>query len=129
MKTAYFGISLSNRINFDNEIQHLKNSLETRGIKLMVFVDEYNFEMGQEKDMMKAAFKEIDNSDFILVELSKKAIGVGVEVGYAYAKGKTILYIRKKESSYSTTVAGCSNFIIEYDDKVHLSKEIEKIIP
>jgi len=128
MKTAYFGISKSNRGNFDKEIHHLKKCLAKNSIKLLVFVDKYDFKLGQEKEMMKIAFEEIDKSNFLIVELTKKAIGVGIEVGYAFAKGKPIIYIKRKSAKHSTTVDGCSDFIIEYENEVHLSEEIEKVI-
>jgi len=128
MKTAYFGISRSNRVNFDKEIHHLKNCLARNSIDLLVFVDKYDFKLGQEKEMMATAFEEIDNSNFLIVELTKKAIGVGIEVGYAFAKRKPIIYIKRKDANHSTTVGGCSNFIIEYENEFHLSEEIERLI-
>ncbi|RLD29299.1 MAG: hypothetical protein DRI75_03895 [Bacteroidetes bacterium] len=128
MKTAYFGISKSNRVHFDKEIQQLKKSLAKHSIELLVFVDKYEFKLGEEKKMMTIAFEEIDKSDFLIVELTKKAIGVGVEVGYAVAKQKPIIYIKRKNANHSTTVSGCSDFSIEYENEVHLSEEIEKLI-
>ena len=128
MKTAYFGISKSNRVNFDKEIHHLKKCLSKHAIDLLVFVDNYNFKLGEEKEMMNIAFKEIDKSDFLIVELSKKAIGVGIEVGYSFAKRKPIIYIKRKNAKHSTTVDGCSDFIIEYENEFQLAKEIEKVI-
>ena len=128
MKTAYFGISKSNRVHFDKEINQLKKCLIKHSIELLVFVDKYNFKLGQEKEMMSIAFEEIDNSNFLIVELTKKAIGVGVEVGYAFAKQKPIIYIKRKDANHSTTVEGCSDYSIEYENEFHLSEEIEKII-
>ena len=128
MRTAYFGISKSNRVHFDIEIHHLKKCLEKYSIQLLVFVDNYNFKPGDEKEMMNVAFEEIDKSDFLIVELSKKAIGVGIEVGYAFAKSKPIIYIKRKSVNNSTTVLGCSDFIIEYENASHLAEEIEKLI-
>lgn len=128
MKTAYFGISKSNRIYFDNEIEQLKKCLSKYGIDLFVFVDKYNFKRGQEKELMATTFNEIDASDFLIVELTKKAIGVGIEVGYAFAKRKPIIYIKRKNADYSTTVAGCSNYNVEYKNEENLRDEIEKII-
>jgi len=128
MKTAYFGISKSNRANFEKEINQLKKYLAKNAIELLVFVDKYDFKLGQEKEMMKIAFEEIDKSDFLIVELSKKAIGVGIEVGYAFAKQKPIIYIKRKNAKYSTTVGGCADFIIEYENEFHLSEEIENLI-
>jgi nucleoside 2-deoxyribosyltransferase len=128
MKTAYFGISKSNRPLFDKEILLLKKCLSKYLIDLLVFVDKYDFKLDQEKEMMTIAFKEIDNSSFLIVELTKKAIGVGVEVGYAFAKQKPIIYIKRKNAAHSTTVSGCSDFTIEYENEFHLSEEIDKII-
>ncbi len=128
MKTAYFGISKSNRVNFDNEINELKKCFAKHSIELFVFVDKYNFKIGQEKEMMNMAFEEIDNSTFLIVELTKKAIGVGIEVGYAFAKQKPIIYIKRKDAKHSTTIEGCSDYSIEYENEFQLSKEIKKII-
>ena len=128
MKTAYFGISKSNRVHFDKEINQLKKCLVKHSIKLLVFVDKYEFKLGQEKEMMTFAFEEIDSSSFLIVELTKKAIGVGVEVGYAFAKQIPIIYIKRKYANHSTTVEGCSDYSIEYENEFHLSEEIEKII-
>ena len=128
MKTAYFGISKSNRVNFDKEIHQLQKCLAKYDISLLVFVDNYNFKLGEEKEMMNIAFKEIDKSDFLIVELTKKAIGVGIEVGYAFAKRKPIIYIKRGNAKHSTTVDGCSDFVIEYENEIHLSEEVEKVI-
>ncbi len=124
MITAYLGISKSNRANLDKEINQLKKCLTKNSIELLVFVDKYDFKLGQEKEMMKIAFEEIDKSDFLIVELTKKAIGVG----YAFAKQKPIIYIKRKNAKHSTTVDGCTDFIIEYENEFHLGEEIEKLI-
>lgn len=78
--------------------------------------------------MMKIAFSEIEKSDFLIVELTKKAIGVGVEVGYAKAKNKPIIYIKKTGSKHSTTVGGSSDFVIGYSDNYDLATKLEMVI-
>ncbi len=128
MKKAYFGISYSNRILFDQEIKGLKYILSKYNIELLVFVDKYNFKSDQESEMMKAAFGEIDQSDFLIAELTTKSIGVGIEIGYAFAKEKPIIYLRKINSEYSTTASGCSDFIIEYKNEIELEEMIEKLL-
>ena len=64
MKKCYLAISYSNRSQFDNEIESLKKLFKENNMELLVFVDKYNFKTNQEKEMMKTAFDEIDNSDF-----------------------------------------------------------------
>ncbi len=125
---AYFGISKSNRIHFDKEIKILIKCLQKYGIDLLVFVDKYDFKIEQEKEMMEVAFKEIDFCDLVIVELSKKAIGVGVEVGYAKAKNKPIIYIKKKDTAYSTTVGGSSDYKIEYSNLEELRLEMDEVL-
>ena len=126
MKKAYFAISYSNRKQFDKEVESLQNLFNKNNIELLVFVDKYNFKANQEKEMMKVAFEEIESSDFLIAELTTKSIGVGIEIGYASAKNKSIFYLRKKNSEYSTTAAGCSDYVIEYENELNLVEIMEK---
>jgi nucleoside 2-deoxyribosyltransferase len=126
MKKAYFAISYANRKLFDKEVNGLLYLFKKNNIELLVFVDKYTFRGDQEKEMMKAAFKEIDSSDFLIAELTTKSIGVGIEIGYAFAKNKPIFYLHKKDSEYSTTVSGCSNTIIAYENELNLVEMMEK---
>ena len=125
MKKAYLAISFSDRKKFDDEIDQLHKTLSEKNIKLLVFVDKYCFNENQEKEMMKTAFDEIDSSDFLIAELTKKSIGVGIEIGYAYSKKIPIIYLRRKGAAYSTTAAGCATHIIEYENEIDLTEKIE----
>jgi len=128
MKKAYFAISYSNRSLFDKEVDSLRKLFLKNNIELLVFVDKYSFRPNQEKEMMKVAFEEIDNSDFLIAELTTKSIGVGIEIGYAFAKNKPVFYLRKKDSEYSTTSSGCSTAIIAYRNEFDLKETIGKIL-
>ena len=128
MRKVYFAISYANRKLFDKEIRALQNLFKINNIELLVFVDKYNFNEKQEKEMMKVAFEEIDSSDFLIAELTTKSIGVGIEIGYAFAKNKPIFYLRKKGSEYSTTASGCSTSIIEYENEFDLVEIMKKTI-
>ena len=127
MKKAYLAISYSKRRFFDKEVQDLMELCKANDIELLSFVDKYNFKENEEQEMMKTAFLEIDKSDFLIAELSNKSIGVGIEIGYAYAMGKPIVYLHKKGSEYSTTASGSSTYNIEYDNEIDLI-ELMKII-
>lgn len=128
MKRGYLAISYSNRSLFDKEVDGLKVLCKEKNIDLLVFVDKYNFKANQEKEMMETAFVEIDKADFIIAELTTKAIGVGIEIGYAFARGIPIIYIRRKGAKHSTTTLGIANYIIEYENEVDLVMAIEKIL-
>jgi nucleoside 2-deoxyribosyltransferase len=128
MKRGYLAISFSDRNKFDAEIDSLKKTLSKKGLELLVFVDNYYFENNQENKMMKTAFQEIDNSDFLIAELTKKSIGVGIEIGYAHSKQKPIFYLRRKDAEYSTTASGCSKYSIEYENTADLEEKIIKAL-
>lgn len=128
IKRAYLAFSFSNRDKLNTEIAYLVKRAKLIGVEVFVFVNQYNFKKNQEIIMMETAFKELDKSDLLLAELTKKSIGVGIEIGYASAKKKPIIYFRKKGSEYSTTAAGSSDFVLEYEDKIELVEKVLNII-
>ena len=128
MRKAYLAISYTNRILFNKEVNSLIELCKTFDIELLAFVDKYNFKSHQENEMVETAFSEIDKSDLVIAELTTKSIGVGIEIGYANAKGKPIIYIRKSDSEYSTTASGCMTYILEYENESDLSESIKKIL-
>lgn len=128
MKKGYLAISYLNRSLFNNEIESLKKLFKKNNLELLVFVDKYNFNANQEKEMMETAFNEIDNVDLLIAELTTKSIGVGIEIGYAFAKGIPIIYLRKKNTEFSTTASGSSTYIVEYETEFDLNKSMEKLL-
>ena len=128
MKKGYLAISHSNRKLFNNEVKSLKMLFKKNDLELLVFVDKYNFKTNQEKEMMETAFHEIDNADFLIAELTTKSIGVGIEIGYAFAQKKPVIYLRKKNAEYSTTASGSSTFSVEYENEFDLIESMEKLL-
>ena len=128
MKKGYLAISYSNRKLFDKEVEGLKKTCKENNIELLVFVDNYNFAANQEKEMMETAFNEIDNTDVLIAELTTKSIGVGIEIGYAYAKKIPVIYIRKKNAEYSTTASGSSTYVVEYENEFDLAESMQELL-
>jgi nucleoside 2-deoxyribosyltransferase len=91
-------------------------------------VDTYKFSDGQEKDMMEQAFEDISQCDLLIAETSEKAIGIGVEVGYAKAKEKLIIYLRQTDAEHSTTVSGTSDFQVVYKNVVDLEEQLATVL-
>ncbi len=121
---AYIAVSFSKRKSVDKEINAIVEVLNEWKISAFVFVDHYQFDKSQERQMMQQAMADIDNCDLLLAETSDKGIGIGIEVGYAKAKGKTIIYLRQKDTAHSTTVSGISDFQIVYTDTTDLKKQL-----
>ncbi|MFN8492642.1 MAG: hypothetical protein U0350_33885 [Caldilineaceae bacterium] len=67
------------------------------------------------KELMEASFQRIDTSDLIIIELTEKGTGLGIEAGYAYAKQIRIITIAQSGSDISTTLQGISDKIFVYE--------------
>jgi nucleoside 2-deoxyribosyltransferase len=111
---AYIAISIRNRHLLEATLQSVSEVLRSFNINPFIFIDHYHFTAAQENEMMMEAFKRIDESDLFIAELTQKAIGVGVEAGYAVAKEKPLIYLRQQDAEHSTTIAGISTQQIFY---------------
>ena len=125
---AYISVGFSQRKQLDKEITTIIETLRSFEIDPFVFVDNFRFEANEEREMMSEAIKAIDNTDILIAETSEKGIGIGVEVGYAKAKNKPVIYLRNKNSEHSTTVSGISDYQIIYKDRNDLKKQLKEII-
>ncbi len=67
------------------------------------------------QQLMQATFAAIDKCDLLLVELSEKGVGVGIEAGYAYGRNIPIVAIAPVGSDISTTLQGIARQVIWYD--------------
>lgn len=125
-QSAYLAISLALRTSLDSVVKTLKEVLNNHGIELFVFVDHFEFSPDQEKEMMQQAFGEIDRCTLLIAECSEKAIGVGIEAGYALGKGKQVWYLRPQTAPHSTTLAGAADKSFIYRDTEDLADQIKK---
>lgn len=128
MKKAFLSISFKKKNELKDEIAAIAEVLKKHDIDPFIFVNKYILSPGREKEMMNKATKAIAASDLLITELTDKAIGVGIEVGYAYALGKKIIYLRKKQAAYSTTVGGISDKQIMYGNNDELRTKLEKAL-
>lgn len=128
MKKAYLSIGYQNRRKLDAEITAIRELLSAHQIELFVFVDEYQFAPEEEKQMMLQAFRDISGSDLLLAEVSEKAIGVGIEIGYAAALGKPIIYLRQAHAEHSTTAAGTAGYSVIYTSAAEIAGLLAPIL-
>jgi len=122
--TAYISVSHSNRKLVEKELDAIADTLEKFKIEPFIFVDNYEFSLTQERQMMRQAMTDIDNCNILIAETTHKGIGIGIEVGYAKAKSKPVIYLRQKNSDHSTTVSGISDFQIIYGDILDLQMQL-----
>jgi 2'-deoxynucleoside 5'-phosphate N-hydrolase len=125
---AYIAASYSNRKTLNEVLQAIKATLEALQIEPVVFVDQYSFTATQEKEMMQEAAAAIDDCDMLIAETSYKEIGIGIEVGYAKAKHKPVIYLRHTGAAHSTTVSGISDFSILYTNSNDIKQQLYIIL-
>jgi nucleoside 2-deoxyribosyltransferase len=125
---AYISVSYSKRKFLNKELNAIIETLNNLSIEPFVFVDNYNFDLTQERQMMEQVMIDIENCDFLIAETSDKGIGIGIEVGYAKAKNKPIIYVRQNTAEHSTTVSGISDYKIVYHRTEDLKNKITDAI-
>ena len=125
---AYVSISFSKRKEMKEELNSIIKLLSSHRINPFVFVDNFNFTSDQEKEMMNEAMNAIDDCDLLIAETSDKAIGIGVEVGYAKAKGKPVIYLRNEKAEHSTTASGISDFAVLYNGINDLEEKLQDVL-
>ena len=125
---VYISISYNKRNELSEELNTIIDVLKRAAIEPFVFVDNFKFNVDQEKEMMQQAMMSINECDLLIAETSDKGIGIGIEVGYAKAKGKPVIYIRNQNAEHSTTVSGISDFQIIYADIEDLRQKFFEII-
>ena len=127
-KKAFLSYSFADKEEFRQLDVKLRSFLKLR-YKIDTFFFVFDFqEVVDNKILMAKALQIIEESDYLIAELSYKSIGVGLEAGYAKARGKKLIYIHKKGSELSMTVDGISDWRIEYDNIDNLLQQIKQIL-
>jgi len=115
---AYLAIKFHSDHRNRRDIEKISARLGAEGIEtICVARDLENWGKTQypPETLMKKSTAEIDACDFILVELSEKGVGIGIEAGYAYAHEIPIITIAKTGCEISETLRGISSQIFIYD--------------
>ena len=114
---AYFGIKYHEDNRNRDEIDSLSAALRNDGIETICIVrdvEKWGDVQLSSQELMKITFDEIDKSDFVIMEMTEKGVGLGIEAGYATAKGKPVIVLTKEVQTLSNTMQGIANAVIQY---------------
>jgi nucleoside 2-deoxyribosyltransferase len=128
LKSAFVSVSFAHKDELATELAAISEALQAAGFRVCVFVQEYHFSPDQQQAMMTATLAELRRSDLLVAEVSHKAIGVGIEIGYAAALDKPILYLRQASAEPSTTVGGLASVSIVYDHVDDLRDKLTDVL-
>ncbi len=128
MKTAFISRSYQHRDLYNTTIAQVILCLRRMEIEGVDFVNQSQFGPGQWREMMATALQAIQQADLFIAEVSEKVIGVGIEIGYATALGKPIIYLRKSDAPFSTTVGGLATSAIVYDHPQDVQDKLIEVL-
>lgn len=70
--------------------------------------------------LMRLALQAIDAADVVLVDLTEKGVGLGIEAGYAHANGIPVVTIAPAGADISATLRGITTQLFFYTDYADL---------
>lgn len=74
------------------------------------------------KELMEITFKEIAESDVLVVESSVRGVGLGIEAGYAFARDVPILVVARNGTVISSTLSGIASSQAHYSSDTELEQ-------
>lgn len=66
------------------------------------------------RELMRITLREIRKSHLLVVDLTEKGVGVGIEAGYAVSRGISVVTIAQAGSDISSTLSGISEDVFYY---------------
>lgn len=128
MKSAFIAISYKHHKTLHPVLDMIRQQLLIHGYSPFVFVEHYNFQPDQTKLMMATSTRHIRECDLFIAELTHKAVGVGIEAGYAHACGKPIIYAHNTDADISTTLSGIADYHLAYAGNQSLQAKLQNIL-
>lgn len=128
MRQAYVALSFQHRQDLTPIVDVIRDCLRTVGVNPVVFVELYQFDASQEREMMTKAFDTLKASEVLIAEVSHKSIGIGIEIGYAVGHGLPIIYLKHQDAEHSTTVGGVATHYITYTTPADLKESLQNIL-
>ena len=110
---AFFSYSFTHRSEHQENYLSLKSLLESNGVSCYSFVFDFTDKVDSQT-LMQAALKKIDEADIFIADPCFGSFGIGLEAGYAKAKGKTIIYLHEQSTPLEETLVGISDHLVDY---------------
>lgn len=80
------------------------------------------------RELMRVTMREIRDAHLVVVELTEKGVGIGIEAGYAAARGIRVITIASRETEVSATLAGISEDVFYYSNTAELQGYFQRIL-
>lgn len=80
------------------------------------------------RELMARTFAALDACDLVVVDLTEKGVGVGIEAGYAHAQNIPVIVIAQTGADISETLRGIARAVFWYaglDDLTRFVREMK----
>jgi 2'-deoxynucleoside 5'-phosphate N-hydrolase len=125
---AYLGVKYYEDHRNKQDTELISMVLKRNGIETVCVardIEKWGDTQLPSKELMKRTFYEIDHSDIVILEMSEKGVGLGIEAGYAFAKERPVFVLIKEGKELSNTMDGVATKVILYGDpeEINLSAD------
>ena len=125
---AYISIKYREDNSNKDCIQKISTALQRNGFETVCIardIENWGQVQLSAQELMQRALAEIDSSHLVVIDLTEKGVGLGIEAGYAYAKQIPIVVIARTGSDISTTLQGIARKQFLYDELEDLNEFFE----
>lgn len=126
--TAFVSVSFAQRHVLAEALAVITEACVSAGLRAHIFVQAYHFAPDQTRAMMQQTVTDIRAARVLIAEVTHKAIGVGIEVGYAAALGIPVIYVRHTDAEPSTTVGGIADHAVVYESAGDLRRQLSDVL-
>jgi 2'-deoxynucleoside 5'-phosphate N-hydrolase len=127
-KIAFVSVSFAHKHTLTDALAAISDACVASGLRANIFVNAYSFAPEQTRAMMEQTVTDIRAARVLIAEVTHKAIGVGIEVGYAAALNIPVIYVRHADAEASTTVGGIANHAVVYGNPESLRRQLSILL-
>jgi 2'-deoxynucleoside 5'-phosphate N-hydrolase len=125
--TAYLAIKYHADHRNRDRIEQITAALAQMGLRTLCIardVEAWGQVVLDARTLMRISFDAIDASELMVVDLTEKGVGVGIEAGYAFARGVPIVAIAETGADMSETLRGISTCVSFYGNAEELRQAL-----
>ena len=129
---AYISIKYHDDNANQDTIERISSALVQSGFETVCIardIEKWGLVKYDARELMRKTFEEIASSDVVVVDLTEKGVGVGIEAGYAYAKGIPVVAIARRGADISATLRGISDAVLHYERFDELERLFAQVQP
>lgn len=126
--TAFVSISYAHRHARRAELDAICAACAAAGFHAHVFVDAYTFAPDDHRAMMAQTQADLRAAAMLIAEVSHKAIGVGIEIGFAAARDIPVIVLRHQDAEHSTTASGIADHVLVYANPDDLHAQLATLL-